>query len=125
MPRVLVFGTFDGLHQGHRFFLDEAAKHGELFVVVALDATVERIKGKSSRQTQQERIEAIQSAYPDAQVSPGNMEDYLAPVRDIEPDIICLGYDQQFPPGVSEEDLPCSARRLTSHEPEKFKSSLL
>jgi len=42
---VMTFGTFDMFHPGHRYYLSEARKYGDiLIVVVALDATVERLK---------------------------------------------------------------------------------
>ena len=125
MPRVLVFGTFDGLHDGHRFFLEEAAEYGDLHVVVARDATVQRTKGVLPQHMEQERRAAIQAAYPGAQVLLGDAKDYMVPVRNIQPDVICLGYDQVLPPGVFESMFPCPVERLPSHEPEKFKSSLL
>ena len=42
--RVAVFGTFDLLHKGHRFVLDQAEERGDLFVVIARDSTVKTIK---------------------------------------------------------------------------------
>lgn len=122
--KVLVFGTFDCLHPGHRFVLDTASARGDLSVVVARDATVERIKGKTPRQSETERQAAIQSAYPDAQVILGDGENYMVPVRAIQPDLILLGYDQQLPPGVTEEALGAKIERLPSFEPHKYKSSL-
>jgi cytidyltransferase-like protein len=43
---VMVFGTFDGIHDGHRYFLNEAKKFGDkLVVAVAKDTTVKTLKG--------------------------------------------------------------------------------
>lgn len=124
MSRVLVFGTFDGLHPGHRFFLGEAAKRGVLHVVVARDATVQHVKGKLPQLNEQERKSAIQSAYPDAHVLLGDAKDYLASIYSVQPDIICLGYDQKLPPGISEPMLGCPVERLPAFESGKYKSSL-
>jgi LemA protein len=52
---VLVFGTFDGLHPGHRSVLDAAALRGMLHVVVARDTNVERIKGRPPLHDEEER----------------------------------------------------------------------
>ena len=123
--RVLVFGTFDGLHPGHRFLLDAAAKRGVLHVVIARDANVERIKGRAPSQRETERQAALQAAYADADVVLGDPQDFLAPVRAIAPDLILLGYDQQLPPGVTEVDLPGTVERLPAFEPDKWKSSKL
>ena len=46
--KVMTFGTFDGVHQGHENLLTQAKKLGnELIVVVAQDATVLKLKGKN------------------------------------------------------------------------------
>lgn len=123
--RILVFGTFDVLHPGHHFLLTEAAKRGDLHVVVARDAHVQLIKGRLPKQSEEERLSALQAAYPQADICLGDKADFLAPVRAIKPDLILLGYDQKLPPGVSEEDLPCPTERLLAFEPHKWKSSLL
>lgn len=123
--RVLVFGTFDGLHPGHRFVLDEALKRGHLFVVVARDRNVAHIKGRPALHNETERQRMLAEAYPSATVVPGHVSDFLAPVRDLHPDLILLGYDQRLPPGVTEGDFPCPTERLPAFEPEKWKSSKL
>lgn len=122
--RVLVFGTFDELHPGHRFLLTEAKKRGELFVVVARDANVERIKGRRAVEPEEQRKSAVEESFPDATVMLGDPHDFLVPVIAVRPDLILLGYDQTLPPGVSEKDFPCSVERLPAFEPERFKSSL-
>ncbi|MDB4978891.1 MAG: cytidyltransferase [Candidatus Peribacteria bacterium] len=121
---VLVFGTFDHLHPGHLFLLNEAAKRGDLYVVVARDANVERFKGKKSDQPEDERVAAIQSKFPSATVLLGDADDFLAPVRSVKPDLILLGYDQKLPPGVSEENLMVPVERLPAFKPDVHKSSL-
>lgn len=123
--RVLLFGTFDQLHPGHEFVLEEGLKRGELHVVVARDVTVERIKGRKPEQLEEQRRTAIQEKYPQAHVVLGDRENYWRPVCEIAPDLIFLGYDQELPPGVRVEDLPCTVERLPAFEPGKFKSSLL
>ncbi len=124
--RVLVFGTFDGLHPGHQFVLQEALKRGKLWVVVARDVNVEKLKGRTPRHPEGVRKKAIEDAFPDAHVIPGNPSgDFMEPVREIKPDLILLGYDQKLPPGVSESDFKCPVERLPPFEPEKWKSSLL
>jgi len=124
--KVLLFGTFDFLHPGHLFVLSEGRKRGDLHVVVARDATVERIKGRLPAHSQDERKAAIEKEFLDAVVMLGSdTGDYLQPVREVQPDLILLGYDQRLPPGVSEADLPCRVERLPSFQPDKYKSSLL
>ncbi len=123
--RVLVFGTFDHLHPGHMFFLRYAQSKGDLTIVVARDETVQRIKGRPPRQVQDERMEAIKKAFPTATVLLGHVTDYLARLREVQPDLIVFGYDQRLPPGVTETDFPCRTERAEAFEPDKYKSSLL
>ena len=122
--RILVFGTFDRLHPGHLFLLKEAGKRGELFVVVARDANVKRIKGKDPAESEEDRKAAIEKVFPDARVLLGDLHNFLAPLATAKPDLILLGYDQKLPPGVAMEDLPCPVERLPSFHPDKYKSSL-
>ncbi len=124
--RVLVFGTFDLLHPGHRFVLDEASRRGQLFVVVARDSNVERLKKRGPAQPEEIRQANVAAAYTAATVLLGGTDgDFMAPVRTVAPDLIILGYDQRLPPGVAETDFPCPVERLAAFEPEKYKSSLL
>lgn len=121
---VLVFGTFDMLHPGHTFALNEAEKRGELCVAIARDKNVEKGKGRLPEQNEEDRLTAVQKAFPSSHVILGDEEDFLAPVREIQPDLILLGYDQELPHGIAEEDLLCPTERLPAFEPEKWKSSL-
>ena len=123
--KVLTFGTFDRLHPGHIAYLTQAKKHGDLYIIVARAENVLHIKGRAPTQTVEERIHALQEAFPDATVQAGDASDYLKPVRDIHPDIIVMGYDQKLPPGVSEEDLSCAVERAEPFEPSVYKTSLL
>lgn len=124
--RVMVFGTFDLLHPGHLFFLREAASRGDMTVVVARESNVRRIKGEAPLQPDTVRIEAIQQAFPNAQVLAGDPQDFLAPIRAIKPSLILLGYDQKWPPGIKESDLGAiQIERLEAHEPSRFKTSII
>lgn len=122
--RVLIFGTFDYLHAGHRYVIERALARGETWIVVARDETVVRIKGKRPRQSQEERLQVIAREYPSMHPILGDSADYLTPIREITPDLILLGYDQGLPPGVSMSDLPCVVERLPPFHPEQYKSSL-
>lgn len=123
--KVLVFGTFDHFHPGHQFVLNQAQKRGELFVVIARDSNVKKLKNLSATWPEEKRMAAVQEAFPSAQVMMGDKEDFLAPVKAVQPDLILLGYDQKLPPGVTEADFPCPVERLPAFEPEKYKSSII
>ena len=123
--KVLVFGTFDHFHPGHQFVLQEAKKRGEVFIVVARDANVMRIKVRPPDESENDRMSTVQKNVHEAHVLLGDPEDFLVPVRSIQPDLILLGYDQRLPPGVQESDLPCTVERLPGFKPDKYKSSLM
>jgi len=125
MGRILVFGTFDGLHPGHMYFLQQAQALGALHVVVAHDETVKKVKNHPPQHTQSERCRVLQKKFPDAVVMPGGTSGYLLPVQHISPDLVCLGYDQSLPPGVTADMIPCPMRRLLPMQPERYKSSLM
>lgn len=128
MPKAIAFGTFDGLHPGHRFYLDSAATYGDLTVVVARDSTVRAVKGRPASQDENERLAALKEAGYRAVL--GSESDKYAVLCDVEPDVICLGYDQEaFTEKLSEA---CRARglsaeivRLPAFHPELYKSSIL
>ncbi len=125
MPRVLTFGTFDCFHPGHSSYLAQAAALGELFVVVARDSNVLKIKKITPTDAEGVRLAHVQAAFPQATVLLGNPDDFLAPVRAVKPDFIALGYDQTLPPGVKEADLGAPIVRLEATKPDEWKSSLL
>ena len=123
--RVMIFGTFDGLHPGHVFVIEQARTHGRVTAIVARDENVLRIKGRLPKQPEAVRVQAIESRFPDVSAVLGDPEDFLKPLRAAKPDRILLGYDQRLPPGVTEADFGCPVQRLPAHEPQKWKSSLL
>lgn len=122
--RIMVFGTFDDLHPGHEYLLSHASSHGELWVVVARDANVLKIKNRPPLQTEDVRMKAIADAFPAAHVVLGDGADFMARIREVKPDLILLGYDQNLPPGVTEESLGVRTERLDAFEPHIYKSSL-
>ena len=125
--RVMCCGTFDRFHPGHHSFLIQAARLGdELFVVVARDVNVLRIKGKAPDQGEDERLRKVarHEAVDDARLGyPGS--DFLRVVADIDPQVIALGYDQKSPPGLAQAFPGCRIVTLEAFEPERYKSSLM
>jgi FAD synthetase len=105
--------------------LDEAVKRGEVFVVIARDRNVEKIKNLTPSHNELERMKNVQLAVPTANVVLGDATDFLAPVRAIQPDLILLGYDQRMPPGITEDQLGAPVERLPSFDPHLHKSSIL
>lgn len=132
MIKVLVFGTFDIFHEGHRSFLQQARRHGDfLRVVVARDKNVLETKGKTALFSEEERIgEIVKSGLADDVVL-GGLDDRFEVVREYEPDVICMGYDQNpsdFELRKKLDELGLEKTkiiRLNAFEPEKYKSSIL
>ena len=124
--RVLCCGTFDYLHPGHISFLEQALVLGEeLFVVVARDENVERIKGRAPDHDEQQRRVRVEELAVAIDVRLGySGPNFLKVVGDIAPDIIALGYDQSAPPRLREAFPQCEIIVLQPHCPEKYKSSL-
>jgi len=93
--KVLVFGTFDGLHPGHLFFLNEARKFGELYVSVSSDESASQRKGKTPTRDAEQRVEAIEALGIAKGVSLGDktLNSWTA-LKEVRPDIIALGFDQ-------------------------------
>ena len=87
-------GTFDLLHLGHIYYLKEAKKLGDtLTVVVATDATVRRLKhepinSENIRLNLIKELKIVDEAYL------GYKKDMYDIVKEIQPDIIALGFDQ-------------------------------
>ena len=129
MPkRVLCCGTFDYLHPGHVSFLRQAKELGtELYVVVARDENVERIKGRAPDQSEAERksnLEELGLADDVRLGYPGGEGNFLKVVVDIAPDLIALGYDQKAPPDLTARFPDCEIEVLEPHCPDRYKSSL-
>lgn len=92
--KVLVAGTFDILHPGHIYLLEEAAKLGEVYVVVARDRNVEKLKGMLPVFREEDRIKILESLKAVRGVVLGDTGDFFRAVVEIDPDIILLGPDQ-------------------------------
>ena len=96
--KVMVFGTFDGLHRGHLDFFKQAKNFIEnsfLIVSIARDKNVIKIKGKKSRLTERERLGLVKKCVLVDKVILAGKDKYLEHILKEHPDIIALGYDQK------------------------------
>lgn len=130
--KVMVFGTFDIFHLGHRSFLRQAKENGDyLTVVVARDKTVKSVKKQDTKNKEQARLENVQKSMLADEVVLGSLGDKYEVIKKYKPDVICLGYDQKFfiknlksklmDFGLVETEVV----RLKSYKPEIYKSSKL
>jgi len=130
--KVMVFGTFDLFHLGHENFLKQANKFGDfLFVVVARDKTVVKVKKALPKENQKIRLKKVgQNKLVDRAVL-GNLGNKYAIIKKISPEVICLGYDQKYFVGDLEKELEkmgllkTSVKKMNAYHPKKFKSSIL
>ena len=129
---VMTFGTFDLLHPGHLHYLSEAKKLGDyLITIVARDATVERLKWRKPRESEEARVKKLQESGVVDEVILGVPLDYYAVIKEIKPDVLYFGYDQRSFNGeklteyLKKHDLHPQILIGEPFEPEKWKSSKL
>ena len=55
--QVVVFGIFDGVHEGHRDFFQQAREYGDaLMVILGRDSSARSLKSRAPRYSEEERI---------------------------------------------------------------------
>ncbi|MEK7507631.1 MAG: adenylyltransferase/cytidyltransferase family protein [Patescibacteria group bacterium] len=130
---VLVFGTFDLLHEGHISFLKQAGRFGDfLIAVVARDKTVVDLKSRKPYHGERTRLAAVRKIQDISKAFLGDKILYSYSIlKKLKPDIICLGYDQHkletdLCARMEKGKLPqIKIIRLRAHKPEKFKTSIV
>jgi FAD synthetase len=135
LPRktVLATGVFDLLHLGHLRFLEESKKRGgpgsKLVVVVARDKTVLRRKGRGPVVPEDQRRELVSALRVVDRAILGREEiDLLGILKEIKPDIVCVGHDQNeirvaVTRLVRREGLPVRVVRIRRFGPVGYNSS--
>ncbi len=132
MKKVLVFGVFDGIHEGHRQFFKQAREYGHyLLVAVAQDHTAEYLKGRLPQRNLARRIDDLRKEPLVDEVALGDAElGVYEVVKKHKPDVIALGYDQV----ALKEDLKNHRKEfrwrpkmvvLRAHEPHRYKSNIV
>lgn len=130
MKKVLVAGTFDIIHPGHLYLLKQAKKGDNfLIVVIALDKTVKKEKGYLPKNNEKQRVKNLKKLNIANQVIIGNQGDKLKIIENLEPDTICLGYDQKIninnlKKELKKRGLSITVIRLKSYFPRRYKSRL-
>jgi FAD synthetase len=105
MVRVMASGVFDIIHTGHISYLGQAKSYGaELVAVVACDSTV-RAKKHEPITPESMRVRIVGALKPVDRAIVGGNGDMFDTVREVDPDIIVLGFDQKFDPKELERDL--------------------
>ncbi|MDD1659755.1 MAG: FAD synthase [Methanomicrobiales archaeon] len=95
MKRVVATGTFDLLHPGHIYYLEESRKLGdELHVIVARDANVRHKPPPVIPEAQRLRVIAALRIVDHARL--GGPVDTFLPLAGIRPAVFTLGFNQHF-----------------------------
>ncbi len=130
---MLSTGVFDILHLGHLRFLEESKRKGgprsKLVVVVARDKTVFRRKGKGPVIPEDQRRELVAALRVVDRAILGREEiDLLGILKEVKPDIVCVGYDQDEIRAavtrlIRKQGLPIRVIRIRRFGPIGFNSS--
>ncbi len=96
--RIMVFGTFDDLHEGHLNFFQQAkklAKKSFLITSIARDKNVFKIKGKYPHKNERARMLLVKKCKLVDKVILSGVKNHIPHIIKEKPDIIALGYDQK------------------------------
>ena len=105
MRKIVATGTFDILHPGHLFYLEESRKLGdELWVIVARERNV--VHKPRPIVPEEQRLKMISGLRCVDHAILGDLEDLFRPIADIDPEVVTLGFNQKF----SEEKLIAQMR---------------
>ena len=134
MTRIMVFGTFDMLHDGHADLFKQAralADDPYLIVSLARDSAASRHRGFAPQKKEDERRELVESHPLVDRAVLGDEVGFIAHIKAEMPDIIALGYDQagEYVENLERElaaaGLTPRLVRLNAYKPETFKTSKL
>jgi cytidyltransferase-like protein len=131
--RIMVFGTFDGLHKGHINFFKQAknfTKNSFLIVSIARDKNVIKIKRRKPKLSENERLVLVKNSKFVDKVVLGGQVKYLPHILKERPDIIALGYDQRayvrnLKKDLKNKDILVKIVRLKPYKEIIFKNHLL
>lgn len=130
--RVVVFGIFDGVHAGHRALFRQAKEKGdELIVIVGRNILCERLKGKTPRRLEAERVAAVtREPWVDEAVLGDQTISTYGVLEKLQPHAVCFGYDQEllerdFKRWAKAKGLEIEIHVLEPFEPDRYHTSLL
>jgi len=131
--RIMVFGTFDGLHEGHLNFFKQAKnliKNSFLIVSIARDTNVARIKKKPPFLNENERMILVKNCPLVDKVVLSGVKNHIPHIVKECPDIIALGYDQKeyiqnLKKGLKNKNISAKIMRLRPYKEKIYKNNLL
>ena len=129
MKSVMVFGTFDLLHEGHLHLFKEAKKYGDtLIAVIARDTSVKKIKGFAPHQNELERLERVKSCSLVSRAVLGHEDDFYKVIEKHKPHVLCFGYDQNkmnVEAALKKRKIKAEIVTIDAFHPETYKSSIV
>lgn len=131
--RIMIFGTFDGLHLGHVNFLKQAkkiAKNSFLVASIARDKNVFKIKGELPVFNEKKRMNFVKNSKLVDKVVLAGLTNHIPHILKERPDVIALGYDQRayvrnLKKDLKNKDLVVSVVRLKPYKEKIYKNKLL
>lgn len=133
ITKVMIFGTFDGVHKGHLNFFTQArnlAKNSYVIVSIARDVNVKKIKGKLPFNNEKKRKLLVQKSKLVHKVVLSGLKNYIGHIKKELPDVIALGYDQkayvkELKSNLNDKLKHVKIVRLKPYKEKIYKNSLL
>ncbi len=95
--KILVTGCFDIIHPGHLFLIRQAAKRGEVYVIVARDSTTQTHKKEAPIVPEAQRLEVVRGLQHVKKAVLGNEgKNFMKKALSLDPDVILLGPNQRI-----------------------------
>ena len=94
--KIFISGCYDMLHSGHVAFFKEAATYGDLYVGIGSDSTIEKLKGRKTITSEQERVYMINAIKYVKEVfvnSGSGILDFKDELKKLNPDIFIVNED--------------------------------
>lgn len=131
--KIMVFGTFDGLHAGHLNFFKQArnlSKRSFLTVSIARDKNVFRVKGKYPSKNEKERAKLVKKSKLANKVILSGIKNHIPHIVKEKPEIIALGYDQKayiknLKKDLKDKNISMKIFRLKPYKEKIYKNKLL
>jgi cytidyltransferase-like protein len=130
--RGLLFGSFDGIHEGHLYLLKMAKSQAQqLTVSLAPNEVIEELKGHAPIESFEQRSHALlATGLVDKVIASDTVAGSYKVVLAEDPDVIFFGYDQQALQSNFESFARSAGNRqdlvtIPPFKPSVFKSSLL
>jgi FAD synthetase len=102
---VMIAGTFDIIHTGHLYLINEAAKIGDVHVIIARDASVTKYKKQPPILSGKQRLEIVKRLKGVKSARLGSEDGKLVKIAEFNPDIFLLGPNQYGDPVKYEKEL--------------------